>query len=89
MHSTAVAQGQAEIETVIYGYLAKRFPKVATWNSETSLLESGIIDSLGVLELMTFLSEHFGITLEDGDFNPDNLATPARLAGFVIGRLQN
>jgi acyl carrier protein len=86
MLSAGVDLANAEIESTIYEYLSKRFPKVADWNGETSLLDSGIVDSLGVLELMTFVSEQFGIPLEDGDFDPAHLATPSRLVQFVVAR---
>jgi acyl carrier protein len=89
MLSAGVDLGHAETEAVIYEYLAKRFPTIATWNAETSLFESGIIDSLGVLELMTFLSERFGFQLEDRDFDPANLATPGQLVQFVLSRRRN
>jgi acyl carrier protein len=86
--SAGVDLAHAETESIIYEYLSKRFPKIATWSAETSLLDSGIIDSLGVLELMTFVSERFGIALEDGDFDPQYLATPGRLVQFILSRRQ-
>ena len=86
MLSAGADLANAETERVIYEYLSKRFPKVASWNAETSLLDSGIVDSLGVLELMTFVSEQFGIPLEDGDFDPAHLATPGHLVRFVLSR---
>ena len=86
MLSAGVDLAHAETETVIYEYLSKRYPKVESWSADTSLLESGTIDSLGVLELMTFVSERFGIQLEDGDFDPGHLATPGHLVRFVLSR---
>jgi acyl carrier protein len=86
MYSTAVELEHAETESVIYEYLSKRFPKIATWSAGTSLLDSGTVDSLGVLELMTFVSERFGIQLEDGDFDPRHLATPGHLVQFILSR---
>lgn len=86
MLSAGIDLAHTETEGIIYEYLAKRFPKVATWDAGTSLLDSGIIDSLGVLELMTFVSEKFGIELEDGDFDPRHLATPGQLVQFILSR---
>ena len=40
---------------------------------DTSFLENGIIDSTGVLELVTFLEETFGIVIEDEELIPENL----------------
>lgn len=71
------------IAPVVHAYLAQRFPASGSITDETPLLEGGIIDSLGFLELMTFLSERFGIVLDDTHFEPDNISTPAALVRFV------
>jgi acyl carrier protein len=42
-------------------------------DEDTSFLEDGIIDSTGVLELVVFLEETFGFTIEDEEFIPENL----------------
>jgi len=52
-----------------------------------SLLESGIVDSTGVMELAMFLEEAFGIRVADEDFVPENLDTIENLAGFVERKL--
>lgn len=53
-----------------------------------SLLELGIIDSTGVLELVGFLEETFGMTIADSDIVPENLDSIAAIAAFV-GRAQD
>lgn len=68
---------------LIQTYLVQRFPASGPITDDTPLLEGGIIDSLGFLELMTFLSEQFGIALEDQHFEPENISTPAALVRFV------
>jgi acyl carrier protein len=78
---------KTDILRTIHGYLRDRFPALADADATTSLLRSGAIDSLGFLELMTFLSEEFGITLEDEDFDAANLETPGKLADFVERKL--
>lgn len=70
------------IETEIYAYLDKRFPALAPMGPDTPLLE-GAIDSLGFLELIMFLGERFGISMEDDGFDFQELATPASLVDFV------
>ena len=49
----------------------------------TSFLEQGIIDSTGVLELVTFIEGHFGITVRDEDLVPSNFDSLRALAAFV------
>ena len=48
-----------------------------------SLLDGGIIDSTGVLEVIGFLEDTFGITAEDQEMIPDNLDSIERLFVFV------
>ncbi|WP_315549299.1 acyl carrier protein [Microbacterium aurum] len=48
-----------------------------------SLIESGVIDSTGVLELIEFLEDEFGITVEDSETVPENLDTIERVVAFV------
>lgn len=48
-----------------------------------SLVESGVIDSTGVLELIEFLESEFGIKVADAEMVPKNLDTVANLVAFV------
>jgi acyl carrier protein len=50
---------------------------------EDSLLETGTIDSTGVLELVLFLEETFSIQVADEDLIPDNLDSINKIAAFV------
>jgi acyl carrier protein len=50
---------------------------------DASLLDSGIIDSTGVLEVIEFLEREFGITVEDHEVVPENLDSVDRLSAFV------
>ena len=51
--------------------------------SDESLLESGIIDSTGIMLVVAFLEEQFGITIDDEDLVADNLDSVTRIARFV------
>jgi acyl carrier protein len=48
-----------------------------------SFLEFGIIDSTGILELVAFVGETYGIVVEDEDMIPDNLDSIDRVAAYV------
>ena len=50
---------------------------------EISLLDNGIIDSVGVMELVAYLESDHDLTIEDADLVPDNLDSVANLVGFV------
>ena len=55
--------------------------------ADESLTESGVLDSMGVLELITFIEERFGFSVPDEDTLPENLDSVARLVGYVERRL--
>lgn len=50
---------------------------------EESLIDSGIIDSTGILELVMFLEEKYSITIEDEELIPENLDTVKNLVAFL------
>jgi acyl carrier protein len=52
-----------------------------------SLLDEGIIDSVGVMELVSFLEQDFGIGVDDDELIPDNLDSVANLVAFVGRKL--
>ncbi len=49
----------------------------------TSFLEEGIIDSTGVLELVGFLEETYGIRVEDEELIPENLDSIENIARYL------
>jgi acyl carrier protein len=49
----------------------------------TSLLDHGIIDSTGVLEVILFIETTFGVTVEDSEMLPENLDSIERIASYV------
>jgi acyl carrier protein len=70
-------------------FIEQRFPLAGTreLTEDTPLLDSGIVDSLGVLDLVVFIEENFGIVAEDHELVPDNFGTIAALTRFVQNRL--
>ena len=52
-------------------------------SSEDSLLERGIVDSTGVLELVAFLEKKFGIEILENELVPSNLDSLNKLVDFV------
>ncbi len=51
---------------------------------DTSLLDQGVIDSTGVLEVIGFIEETFGITVEDTELLPENLDSIEGIAQYII-----
>lgn len=57
-------------------------------DNDESFLEAGVVDSLGVLELVTFVEENFDVQVADEEIVPDNFDSVNRLADY-IGRKQS
>ena len=51
-----------------------------------SMLEQGILDSTGVLELVEFLEERFAIQVGDEELTPENLGSIDNIARYVQGK---
>ena len=56
-------------------------------DSTASLLSNGVLDSTGVLELVTFLESEFGVQVGDAEMVPQNLDSLSNLADFVRRKL--
>jgi acyl carrier protein len=50
---------------------------------DVSLMQAGVIDSTGVLELVMFLQERFGIEVADEEMLPENLNSVDAIVAFV------
>jgi acyl carrier protein len=77
------------VETVIKDYISRelvRDPALLPVADETSLLESGILDSLSLLQLVVFLEGRFGITVGDADLLPEHFATVTTICAYLRTR---
>ena len=54
---------------------------------DDALVEEGIIDSTGILELIEFLESHFGIEVSEAETVPENLGSISSLTEFVMSKL--
>jgi acyl carrier protein len=55
---------------------------------DAPLLGSGVVDSIGVVELVEYLEREFGVRIPDEDITERHLGTLRAIAGFVVGKLQ-
>jgi acyl carrier protein len=79
-----------DIEARIRDYIARQllfsedeFP----YADDASFMQEGIIDSLGVMELVEFVQRDFGIQVAQTEVVPDHFDSVAKLAAFVKGKL--
>jgi acyl carrier protein len=69
----------------IRDFIYARFPLAADQQvkDEDDLLEGGIVDSLGILDVVGHLEQEFGIQVGDEDLNPENFGNIKALTRFV------
>jgi acyl carrier protein len=53
---------------------------------DASLMGEGVVDSTGILELVMFVEETYGITVSDEDVVPDNFDSISALAAYVSAK---
>ena len=78
------------IETLIRDYVLENFLFTSDnghLQDDDSFLEEGIVDSTGVLELVMFVEETFGITVQDEEIVPQNFDSVSQLAAYVRRKL--
>ncbi len=77
------------METIINDYISRELVQdsaLLPLANETSLLESGILDSLSLLRLVVFLEEQFGITMGEADLLPENFGSVNTICAYLRGR---
>ena len=80
------------VKETIREFIVNHFLKgseLTTLVDDDSFLEEGIIDSVGVLELVAFVEATFNFRVEDEEIVPDNLDSVNRLVTFVQSKLAN
>ena len=68
------------LESVLYGAGENEL------NYDESFLEKGVIDSTGILEIVSFIEEEFNISVYDEEMIPENLDSVNNLAKYVNGK---
>jgi len=50
---------------------------------DASFLEEGIVDSVGIMELVAFIEENMNVNVEDQEITPDNFDSITKLAAYI------
>jgi len=77
---------ELEIKEKIRTFIVNNFllgVNTGNLNDSDSFLEKGIVDSTGILEVVSFIEESFSIKVEDEEMLPDNLDSINHLVNFV------
>jgi len=72
-------------ETIIKTFIQKEFLRASELDLKNadSLIEHGIIDSLGIMKLLAYLEQSFGIKVADEELLPVNFETIESISSFV------
>ena len=74
------------IEKIIKEYIASEIihkKGLSSLKNDESLLKKGIIDSVGLLHLLTFIEERFDIQIPDEEVIPENFETLNKITTFI------
>ena len=78
------------MEQQIRAYLVENFllGDDSALDASDSLLDSGVVDSTGMMELVAFLEQQFGVEVANEDLIPENLDSIMNIVGFVRRKLE-
>jgi acyl carrier protein len=77
------------LEAVINEYISKELVQDASLlplGNATSLFETGVLDSLGLLKLVVFVQERFGIVVDDVDLVPEHFDSVDAISAYLRSR---
>jgi acyl carrier protein len=77
------------MESVINDYISRELVQDASLlplGNATSLLETGVLDSLSLLRLVVFIQQRFGFTVDDVDLIPEHFDTVDAICAYLRSR---
>jgi acyl carrier protein len=83
-------QNTYDIQARIQHFIMNTFPlaRQQRLNDVDPLLQSGIVDSLGILEIVDFLEKEFHVSIVDEELLPENFESVHTLTAFVVRKGQ-
>ena len=80
----------ADVKEKIRDFIIKNFlfGSANGLSDDTSFLDEGIVDSTGVLELVTFIEDEFSIQVEDDELIPENLDSIDNINQYLEGKIE-
>jgi acyl carrier protein len=74
------------VEQALRGFIAAELlfsGHVYPYPDQASFLDHGIVDSLGIMSLVAFVEERFGLSVADADIVPANFDSVSRLSAYI------
>ena len=80
---------QEAIRIQVHDFIRKNFlfDEASQLGDDQSLLGSGVVDSTGILELISFLEETCKVKFDDSELVADNFDSVDRISAFVVTKL--
>lgn len=81
---------QADVAAQVRDFITENFlfrEDRSDISDNESLLDAGLVDSTGILELVAFLEERFQIQMADAEIVPENLDSIAAITAYVSRKL--
>jgi len=72
------------IESELIGYFKEKYDVQV--DTTTKLIDEGVVDSMGVMELVTFLEQSFDVEFEMDDLTEDNFASIVSVNKLISGK---
>jgi acyl carrier protein len=76
-----------KLEDDLMHFVRSRSPRHAAASPQMDLLESGLLDSLLLVDLIFHIEESYGMRFDSDQVNPSNFRTVEDIVGFVLGHL--
>jgi acyl carrier protein len=76
-----------DIKLAVRAFLVENFMfrgDVAGVPDDASLIKAGILDSVGILLLISFMEDTYAMTVGDDEVEPENLGSVDAIAGFIV-----
>ena len=78
----------SEITHELISFIAPQIPSPEQLTAETDLIEQHLLDSLLIMDVISFVEGRFQVRLGAADVSPSNFQTVSRLAGLVGERMR-
>ena len=81
---------KVEMQVKVKEFIVERFPqaKAKGLDENELLLVNGILDSLGVLDVVSFMENEFSISIDDEELTPENFQSICSITEFLECKLQ-
>lgn len=80
---------ETDVRQVLRKFFAENFlldPNGFSLGDDESLIEAGVVDSTGILELIEFIEGTFGISVANEEIVPDHFDCVRRIAEFIAAK---